>query len=137
MIVSNNANNQSYSLREKCSYSHFFWSTFSYIRTLPISSYSVRMPENTDQNNSKYGHFFTQWFFTFSCQCSHFFQCFSVFCCIYCTCLKFFCPQSAFFLSCEKILLTIPSIVFGMISGMLSDGVINVIRNLRIGSSWL
>ena len=136
MIVSNNANNQSYSLPEKCSYSHSFWSTFSYIGTLPISSYSVRMPENMDQNNSKYGHFFTQWFFTFSCQCSHFFQCFSVFCCIL-HLFEIFLSSTCFFLSCEKILLTIPSIVFGMMSGMLSDGVINVIRNLRIGSSWL
>ena len=102
MIVSNNANNQSYSLREKCPYSDFFWFTFSHIRTLPISSYSVRMPGNTDQNNSEYGHLFTQWFFTFSCQCSHFFQCFSVFCCICCTCLKFFSPRPAFFYLAKK-----------------------------------
>ena len=40
----------------------FFWSVFSRIRTeygeiLHISLYSVQMRENTDQNNSKYGHF--------------------------------------------------------------------------------
>ena len=39
-----------------------FWFVFSRIRTecgeiLPISPYSVRMRENTDQKNSKYGHF--------------------------------------------------------------------------------
>ena len=39
----------------------FFWSLFSHIRTeygeiLRISLYSVWMWENTDQNNSKYGH---------------------------------------------------------------------------------
>ena len=42
------------SLREKCSYSGLFWSVFSRVR---ISSYSVRMWENADQNNSEYGHF--------------------------------------------------------------------------------
>ena len=50
------------SLREKCPYSEFFWSVFSRIRAeyakIPrISSYSVRMWENTDQKNSEYGHF--------------------------------------------------------------------------------
>ena len=40
----------------------YFWSVFSRIRTeygeiLRISPYSVRMRENTDQNNSKYGYF--------------------------------------------------------------------------------
>ena len=50
------------SLREKCPYSELFWSAFSRIRTeygeiRSISPYSVRMRENTDQNNSEYGHF--------------------------------------------------------------------------------
>ena len=47
-------------LCEKCPYSEFFWSVFSRIRTgygEIMSSYSVRMQENTDQENSKYGHF--------------------------------------------------------------------------------
>ena len=49
-------------LREKCSYSEFFWSVFSHIRTeygeiRSISPFSVRMRENTDQKNSKYGYF--------------------------------------------------------------------------------
>ena len=49
-------------LREKWSYSEFFWSVFSRIWTeyeeiLRISSYSVRMRENMDQNNSEYKHF--------------------------------------------------------------------------------
>ena len=49
-------------LREKCLYSELFWSVFSGIRTeygeiLRISPYSVRMPENTDQNNSEYRQF--------------------------------------------------------------------------------
>ena len=49
-------------LRERCPYSEFFWSVFSLIRTeygeiLCISPFSVRMPENTDQKNSKYGPF--------------------------------------------------------------------------------
>ena len=49
-------------LREKCPYSELFWSTFARIRIeygeiLPISPYSVQMRENTDQNNSEYGHF--------------------------------------------------------------------------------
>ena len=49
------------SLREKCPYLELFWSVFSRIRTgygeiLRISTYSVRMRENTDQNNSYYGH---------------------------------------------------------------------------------
>ena len=50
-------------LRKKCPYSELFWSAFSYIRTeygeiRSISSYSVRIRENADQNNSKYGHFY-------------------------------------------------------------------------------
>ena len=60
-------------LRKKCAYQGLFWSVFSRIRTeygecsvriqskcakiLCISPYSVRMRENTGQNNSKYGHF--------------------------------------------------------------------------------
>ena len=48
-------------LREKCPYSELFWSTFSSIRTeygeiRSISPYSVRMQENTDQNNFEHGH---------------------------------------------------------------------------------
>ena len=40
----------------------FFWSVFSCIRTeygeiRSISSHSVQMRENTDQNHSEYGHF--------------------------------------------------------------------------------
>ena len=50
--------NGSISQREKCPYSELFWSVFSRIRTeYRISPYSARMRENTDQNNSKYGHF--------------------------------------------------------------------------------
>ena len=50
------------SLRKMCPYSEFFWSVFLRIRTvygeiLRISPYSVRMRENTEQKNSKYGHF--------------------------------------------------------------------------------
>ena len=49
-------------MREKCSYSDFFWSVFSRIRTeyrekFHISSYSVQMRENTDQKNSEYENF--------------------------------------------------------------------------------
>ena len=48
-------------LREKCPYSELFWSIFSSIRTeygeiRSISPYSVRMQENTDQNNFEHGH---------------------------------------------------------------------------------
>ena len=48
--------------REKCSYSEFFWSVFSRIRTeygeiLRISSYLIRMRENTEQKISECGHF--------------------------------------------------------------------------------
>ena len=51
-----------WTLRKKFPYSELFWSVFSRIRTVygeirSISRYSVRMQENTDQNNSKYGHF--------------------------------------------------------------------------------
>ena len=57
---------KSLTLREKCPYSEFFWSVFSRIRTeydeilYPNSvqiPYSVQMQEDTDQKNSKYGHF--------------------------------------------------------------------------------
>ena len=49
-------------LYKKCPYSELFWFLFSHIRTeygeIPsISLYSVQMRENTDQNNSEYGHF--------------------------------------------------------------------------------
>ena len=49
-------------LREKYRYSELFWSVFSRIWTeygeiLGISPYSVRLRENTDQNNSEYGDF--------------------------------------------------------------------------------
>ena len=50
------------SLREKCPDSELFWSAFSRIWTeygeiRSVSTYSVRMRENADQNNSQYGHF--------------------------------------------------------------------------------
>ena len=43
-------------------YSELFWSLVFHIRTeygelRSISPYSVRMRENTDKNNSEYGHF--------------------------------------------------------------------------------
>ena len=49
-------------LRKKCSYLELFWSAFSriwteYVETQSISTYSVGMRENTDQNNSEYEHF--------------------------------------------------------------------------------
>ena len=58
-------------LREKCPYSKFFWSVFSRIRTeygeiRSISTYFVRMRENTDQNNFEYGHFLRSDFFWIS-----------------------------------------------------------------------
>ena len=51
-----------YTLCEKCLYLELFWSIFFRIRTeygemLRISPYLVRMHENTDKNNSEYGHF--------------------------------------------------------------------------------
>ena len=50
------------SLRKMCPYLELFWSASSRIWTeyreiLRISPYSVRMRENVDQNNSKYGQF--------------------------------------------------------------------------------
>ena len=57
------ASNRRNTLREKCPYSDVFWSVFSLIWTeygeilRSISPYSVRMKENTDQKNYKYGPF--------------------------------------------------------------------------------
>ena len=53
---------QSHSLLEKCPYLELFWSVFSHIRAeygemLRISPYSVRMWENTNQNNCECGLF--------------------------------------------------------------------------------
>ena len=47
-----------FTLREKCPYSEFIRSIFSCIRNEygETSPYSLRMQENTDQKNSKYGH---------------------------------------------------------------------------------
>ena len=49
-------------LRKKCPYLELFWSIFSrvwtdYWEVRSISPYSVEMWRDTDQNNSKYGHF--------------------------------------------------------------------------------
>ena len=49
-------------LRKTCPYSELFWSVFSRIWTehgeiLRISPYLVGIRENTNQNNSEYGHF--------------------------------------------------------------------------------
>ena len=49
-------------MRNMCPYLELPWSSFSRIRTeyreiRSISSYSVRMRENADQNNSEYWHF--------------------------------------------------------------------------------
>ena len=49
-------------LRKRCPHSELFWSVFSRIRTdygeiRNITAYSVRIRENTEQNNSEYGHF--------------------------------------------------------------------------------
>ena len=69
--VSLNISNNSLkvTLRKKCPYSESFWSIFSRIRTkygeiLCIYRYSVQMRENTDQNNSEYGHFLCSVIFT-------------------------------------------------------------------------
>ena len=46
-----------------CIFPHSDWirnDTPEYREILHISTYSVRMRENTDQKNSEYGHFFTQ-----------------------------------------------------------------------------
>ena len=55
------------SLRKKCLYLELLWSVFSRIRTeygmiRSISPYSIRMREDTDQNNSEYGKMFRQYF---------------------------------------------------------------------------
>ena len=61
-------------LREKCLYLELFWSAFSCIRTeyeeiLRISPYSVRIRENTEENNSEYGHFLrSDSLFSFLCE---------------------------------------------------------------------
>ena len=52
-------------LCEKYRYSELFWPVFSRIRTeyeeiRSISPYSVRMREDTDENNYEHGHIFTQ-----------------------------------------------------------------------------
>ena len=52
-----------FTLREKCPYSEFSWSTFSPIRTeygkiWSISPHSVQMRENTGQKNSEYWNFY-------------------------------------------------------------------------------
>ena len=49
-------------LREKCPYSELLWSVFScipneYGELLRVYQHLVRKRENTDQNNSEYGHF--------------------------------------------------------------------------------
>ena len=49
-------------LRIKCQYLESFWFAFSRIRAehgeiRSISLYSIRMRENAEKNNSKYGHF--------------------------------------------------------------------------------
>ena len=54
--------NQSLTLHEKYPYLDLFRSVFSRIQTeygeiLCISPYLIRMQENVDKNNSKYGHF--------------------------------------------------------------------------------
>ena len=50
-----------YSQRKQCPHSELFWCIFSRIRSeegeiLRISLYSVRMRENSHQNNTEYGH---------------------------------------------------------------------------------
>ena len=57
-LVAHNAE----ALRERCAYWELLWSVFSGIWTeygeiLRISRYSVRMWENTEQNNLEYAHF--------------------------------------------------------------------------------
>ena len=51
-----------FTLRKKCPYPELFWFVFSRILTeygelWIISPYSVRIRENTNQNNSEYGYF--------------------------------------------------------------------------------
>ena len=80
----------SWSLCEKCPFLELFWSIFSRIRTeyekiLRISSYSVRMWENTNQNNSEYGQILRSGLYNFSTfsttQKKLFFRTFSSFFC--------------------------------------------------------
>ena len=57
---------ESCTLRKKCSYSEFFWSTFSRIwraceEIRNISPYPVRMRENTDRENLRIRTLFAQW----------------------------------------------------------------------------
>ena len=40
----------------------FFYVDIHCVKSVRIRSYSVQMRENKEQNNSKYGHFFTQWY---------------------------------------------------------------------------
>ena len=47
------------SRREKCPYSKFLWPVFSHIWTVS----KAQMRENTDQKNSKCGHFLTSYRF--------------------------------------------------------------------------
>ena len=61
-------------LRKKCPYSQLFRSIFSLIQTeykeiRSISPYSIRMRENTDQNNPEYGHILRsdEWSHTTKC----------------------------------------------------------------------
>ena len=57
-------------MRKKCPYLKIFWSVFSRIRTeYEEIRITVRMREDKDQNNSKYGHFSLSalqpgWFFS-------------------------------------------------------------------------
>ena len=67
-----NVTTQYLSLRKKCPYSELCWSALSLIRTeygeiLRISLFSVRMQENPDLNNSKFGRISQSiFFFTFN-----------------------------------------------------------------------
>ena len=83
-------------LRKKSPYSEFFWSVFSriwteYSETRSISPYSVRMKENKDQKNSKYGHFSCSEGFIFQLKC----------------CFKSILGKSPIFLSAESFLLVL------------------------------
>ena len=61
-------------LRKKSPHSEFFWSVSSriwteYRETRSIFPYSIRMKENKDQKNSKYGHFSRSEGFIFQLKC--------------------------------------------------------------------
>ena len=61
-------------LRKKSPHSEFFWSVSSriwteYRETRSIFPYSIRMKENKDQKNSKYGHFSCSEVFIFQLKC--------------------------------------------------------------------